>query len=83
MIELTAEQSRAVAHSSGAPPTVVDPETRETYVLLSKEEYDRLRDLDYDDSPWTAEEMDLLALEAGRSLGWDDEEEGPAGEGEA
>lgn len=25
----------------------------------------------YDDSPWTPEEADALALEAGTSLGWD------------
>ncbi len=44
MIELTAEQALAVAQSSGEPPTVVDPRTLATYVLLPKEEYDRLRD---------------------------------------
>ena len=28
--------------------------------------------LTYDDSPWTAEERDALAWEAGKHAGWDD-----------
>jgi hypothetical protein len=32
--------------------------------------YDRLKG--YDDSPWTDEERDALAWEAGQSAGWDD-----------
>ena len=29
----------------------------------------------YDGSPWTPEEADALALEAGRSLGWEEMDE--------
>jgi len=40
-------------------------------VILRADIFDRLRRLVYDDSPWTNEEMDLLAGEDADSLGWD------------
>jgi hypothetical protein len=64
MIELTEEQRQAVRGRSR--PRLVDPQTKETYVLLRTEEYERLAE--YDDSPWTDEEMYLLAAEAGEML---------------
>lgn len=68
MFELTEEQRR----EPGEPePMTVDPHTREAHVLLRKEEYHRLKGLDYDDSPWTEEEMDLLAAEDAERLGWE------------
>jgi hypothetical protein len=66
MIELTPEQRQALAAQQ--PPRFIDPETRKTYVLLSEQVYERLKGLLYDDSPWTDEEMDLLAEEAGELL---------------
>jgi hypothetical protein len=49
MIELTAEQSRELKEPE---PIAIDPETRQTYVLVRKEVYERLRRLlaldDYD-----------------------------------
>jgi hypothetical protein len=43
MIELTEEQRRALSETGDIPPTVVDPETKETYVLLRADVYARLR----------------------------------------
>jgi hypothetical protein len=40
-------------------------------VVLRADVYDRLRESSYDDSPWTDEEMDMLAAEDADSLGWD------------
>jgi hypothetical protein len=40
-------------------------------VLLRADVFERLRNLVYDDSPWTDEEMDLLAAEDADSLGWE------------
>ena len=51
---------------------MTDPETSKEYVVVSREAYDRLQQLPYDDSPWTDEEMDALAWEAGKTAGWDD-----------
>jgi len=65
MIELTAQQRHELTQPE---PVAIDPETKETYVLVPKAMYDRLRELFYDDSPWTDEEMDLLAAEVDAML---------------
>jgi hypothetical protein len=82
MIELTEAQARAIAQAGPEPPGIVDPLTRTAYVLLREDEYERLKELLYDDSPWTDEEMDALAVEAGQSLGWDDGGEAEADPGD-
>jgi hypothetical protein len=49
MIELTEEQRQAIAEEQ--PPTILDPTTRTSYVLLRREVYERLKNiLDEDDS---------------------------------
>ncbi len=40
-------------------------------VVLRADLFERLRSLLYDDSPWTDEEMDLLAAEDANALGWE------------
>ncbi len=65
MIELTAEQHREL---TAAETVVIDPITNETYVLVRKETYERMKELLYDATPWTDEEMDHLADEAGAML---------------
>ncbi len=50
-IELTRDQARALAATSDAPPTVTDPTTRTTYVLLRSDEYDRVKGLLAADDP--------------------------------
>lgn len=60
MIELTPQQRQELTEPE---PVAIDPETKETYVLVRKDVYERLRELLYDDSSWTDEEMDLLAAE--------------------
>ena len=72
IIELTEEQMQAVAASGEVPPTLVDPRTQTSYVLIRKDLYERLTGEEYDDSPWTAEERDALAWEAGKQVGWED-----------
>jgi hypothetical protein len=71
MIELTQQQIDAITAAGKTPPVVVDPKSRTHYVLLRQDVYERLRDQEYDDSPWTDEEMVLLAWEAGRHAGWE------------
>jgi hypothetical protein len=67
MIELTKRQVRELEHPKAIPPRVINPVTQDKYVLLKVEEYERLKN-GYDDSPWTDEEMALLASEAGQML---------------
>jgi hypothetical protein len=63
MIELTPEQAAALRTPNGKPLRLVDPQTQEMYVLVPLTEYGQLRE-EYDDSPWTDEEMDSLRAEA-------------------
>ncbi|HJT32399.1 MAG TPA: hypothetical protein VJ783_10180 [Pirellulales bacterium] len=42
MIQLTPQQIEAVASCGDIPPTLFDPNTRATYVLLRKETYEEL-----------------------------------------
>ena len=69
MIELTEQQMQALEHPEATPPRVVNPRTKETFVLLRVDEYERLKEDEYDDSPWTSEERHALAWEAGKHGG--------------
>jgi PHD/YefM family antitoxin component YafN of YafNO toxin-antitoxin module len=60
MIELTEQQRQEL---SGPEPVAIDPQTNEEYVLVRKQTYERMKELLYDDSPWTDEERDLLRAE--------------------
>jgi hypothetical protein len=75
MIELTEQQLQALEDSGTAPLRLVSPRTGETFVLLRLDEYERLEHDEYDDSPWTREELEALAWEAGRHAGWEDMDE--------
>jgi PHD/YefM family antitoxin component YafN of YafNO toxin-antitoxin module len=75
MIELTEEQLQALEHADATPPRLVNPRTKEAFVLLRVAEYDRMKEEAYDDSPWTKEELHALAWEAGKQAGWDDMDE--------
>jgi hypothetical protein len=75
MIELTEQQIQALETPEATPPRLVNPRTKETFVLLRVDEYERLKEAEYDDSPWTSEELQVLAWEAGKQLGWEDMDE--------
>jgi hypothetical protein len=69
MIELTEELRQAVREHPGEPLRLLDPVTREAFVLLRAEEYDLLKG--NDDGSWTEEERDRLRAEALDALGWE------------
>jgi hypothetical protein len=75
MIELTDQQVQALANPETTPPRVLNPRTGETFILLRVDEYERLKEDAYDDSPWTREELQALAWEAGKQVGWEDMDE--------
>src|SRR5689334_20686205 len=75
MIELTEQQLQAMEVPEAHPPRLVNPRTGETFVLLRLDEYERLQEDEYDDSPWTRDELQALAWEAGRHAGWEDMDE--------
>jgi len=60
MIELTQEQRKSI--QEGHPVHVRD--NGQEYVLLRPDVYKRLSGGEYDDSPWTAVETDLLREES-------------------
>lgn len=77
MIELTDQQVQALEHSIASPPRVVNPRTKETFVLLRTDEYARLQKDDYDDSPWTRQELEALAWETVKNEEWEEYNEPP------
>jgi hypothetical protein len=72
MIELTEKQVQGLETPDDTPPRVVNPRTKETFVLLRIDEYERLKEQEYDDSPWTREELQALAWETGEQTGWEE-----------
>ena len=69
MIELTEQQSQDLEQPLAAPPRLVHPKTRQRFVVLPEEEYQR--QVAFDDGPWTEEERDLARAEAVDALGWE------------
>jgi hypothetical protein len=72
MVELTEQQVQALEDPGVRPLRVANPRTNETFVLLRADEYERLKENEYDDSPWTSEERHALAWAAGKHAGWED-----------
>ena len=75
MIELTEQQVVALANSEAGLPRLVNPLTNEMYVLVREEDYERFQNADYDDSPWTREELQSLAWAVGADGDRDNEDE--------
>ena len=71
MIGLTDQQGVALEHAATTPPRVVNPRTKEMFVLLRVDEYERLKE-EYDDSPWTREELQALAWEVAERTDWEE-----------
>lgn len=70
MIERIEQQIQAPETPEATPPRVVNPRTHETFVLLPIEDYERLKEAEYDDSPWTREELQALAWERIKHEDW-------------
>lgn len=75
--ELNEQQVQALEASEAAPLRVVNPRTKEAFVLLRVDEYDRLKEQVYDDSPWTREELQSLAWDAAKKTGWEEQDDVP------
>ena len=73
IMQLTAQQERLLEEGRSVE---VDVAGRRC-ILLTRETYDRLTSVKMDASPWTDEEVDLLAMEAVQAMppdAFDDEE---------
>jgi hypothetical protein len=71
MIELTKRRLDALGDTRGVPLRLLNPRRKDTYVLLPADEYERLKQDEYDDTPWTKEEIQALAWDAGTAIGWE------------
>ena len=60
-IKLTEDQMHALSRPGSAPAEVLNPRTRESFVLLRMDQYKKLTESLYDDSPWTREEIESIA----------------------
>jgi hypothetical protein len=69
MIELTEQQVCALEQAQTSPPRLINPKTRQRFVLLPEEQYAQLAA--YDGDPWSDEERDVLRAEALEALGWE------------
>jgi hypothetical protein len=77
MIQLTEQQIQALERPDATPPRIVNPRTNEMFVLLRIDEYERLKEQAYDDSPWKREELEALAWDAGELTGWEEYDDVP------
>jgi hypothetical protein len=77
MIELTEQQVQALEHTDATPPVLMNPRTKETFVLLRLDEYERLKEEEYDDSSWTREELQTLAWERVKHENWEEYDDQP------
>jgi PHD/YefM family antitoxin component YafN of YafNO toxin-antitoxin module len=77
MIELTQQQAEALEQAAVIPPRIVNPRTKETFVLLPLDEYKRLKEDEYEDSPWTREELQALAWDVAERSDWEEYDDDP------
>jgi len=73
MRTLTTDQTQEIRTANGTPTRCIDPETRDEYVVLPAEMFERLQSL-LSDEPLTDRERQFHLREFGRRAGWDDPE---------
>ncbi|MFQ5733490.1 MAG: hypothetical protein ACE5KM_16250 [Planctomycetaceae bacterium] len=71
--QLSDEQRSAVQQHGDRPVEVVDPGTQKRYVLIAREQYERLMPL-FEEEPLSRQEQRDVLQRAGRRAGWDDPE---------
>jgi len=69
MIELTEQQVLELSKPHSNPPQLLNPRTNEAFVLLRIDEYKQLTE--YDDTPWTREELQAMAAATAERAGWE------------
>lgn len=73
MTKLNEEQRQALQERGDGPVEVVDPGTSKVYVLIAREQYERLKPL-FEQEPLTSQEQQALLRRAGERAGWHDPE---------
>lgn len=70
-IELTEDQSKAVEQAGDKSPSVTDPRTRKTYVLVSAEVFERIRAL-VGDADYALADTYRAQVDSAMEAGWND-----------
>lgn len=70
MIELSDEQLHMLEKGGQGPPTIINPRTKEEYVLVRRDVYDVWRRLL--DGDFCTEDAFHVQLESAAAAGWDD-----------
>lgn len=70
MIEITDYQRQCL--DDGKAVDVIDSQTAQPYVILSKDVFERIRRLLYDDSDWMEDELRLQLARSAKGNGWDE-----------
>ncbi len=73
MTKINEEQRQALQEHGDGPIEVVDPDTSRVYVLIAREQYERLRPL-FEHEPLSHQEQRALLRRAGARANWDDSE---------
>jgi hypothetical protein len=69
--KLNDEIRQALQEHGDRPVEVVDPATSRLYMVITREQYDRLKPI-FQDDPMTIEEQRHILREAGRLAAWDE-----------
>jgi hypothetical protein len=81
--QAVAARLQALLSQQASGQALTDQERAEAEGLVNLAEFftllrlraERLMESEYDDSPWTSQEREALAWEAGKSAGWEDMDE--------
>ena len=73
MLKLTNEQWQALDQENGHPLRLVHPTTNESFVLISAEQYEKLKAL-FEQDEMTDNEKKFLLQQAGQRAGWGEPE---------
>jgi hypothetical protein len=71
--QLSDELRRELEQHGDRPVEVVDAATQKVYLLIPREQYERLKPI-FEDEPLSVLEQRELLRQAGRRAGWDDAE---------
>ncbi len=71
MIELSEQQVIELSKPHSSPLQLLNPRTKEAFVLIRIDEYKKLTTDEYDDSPWSREELQAVAAATADRAGWE------------
>jgi hypothetical protein len=73
MTTITPELRQAIAAAGNRPLRLEDPDTRQVYVLIAEDRFERIQaGLEPDAGPLTIDEQRRLLAHTGQRAGWDD-----------